>query len=145
MIIAIVIAVTALVPDRGEGGAPRGAGQAASRPTNRHRRLPCCRRTLLHPANLSARGATGRGEDSCRAPLPSRRCPRLIQSDALSLLSEALNFDFARKGMDEAFTDERDGANLGAAGDSRHRRAHQWEKESDGARLHSFQRARPGA
>ena len=26
--------------------------------------------------------------------------------DGLSLLSEALNFDFARKGMDEAFTDE---------------------------------------
>jgi FMN-dependent oxidoreductase (nitrilotriacetate monooxygenase family) len=28
-----------------------------------------------------------------------------LQIDALSLLSEALNFDFARKGMDEAFTD----------------------------------------
>ena len=29
-----------------------------------------------------------------------------IEIDALSLLSEALNFDFARKGMDEAFTDD---------------------------------------
>jgi len=29
-----------------------------------------------------------------------------IEMDALLLLSEALNFDFARKGMDEAFTDE---------------------------------------
>jgi FMN-dependent oxidoreductase (nitrilotriacetate monooxygenase family) len=29
-----------------------------------------------------------------------------LEIDALSLLSEALNFDFARKGMDEAFTDE---------------------------------------
>jgi alkanesulfonate monooxygenase SsuD/methylene tetrahydromethanopterin reductase-like flavin-dependent oxidoreductase (luciferase family) len=29
-----------------------------------------------------------------------------LQIDALSLLSEALNFDFARKGMDEPFTDE---------------------------------------
>ena len=28
-----------------------------------------------------------------------------LEIDALSLLSEALNFDFARKGMDEAFTD----------------------------------------
>jgi FMN-dependent oxidoreductase (nitrilotriacetate monooxygenase family) len=28
-----------------------------------------------------------------------------LEVDALSLLSEALNFDFARKGMDEAFTD----------------------------------------
>src|SRR5260370_39258290 len=29
-----------------------------------------------------------------------------LEIDALSLLSEALNFDFAKKGMDEAFTDE---------------------------------------
>jgi len=29
-----------------------------------------------------------------------------LEIDALSLLSEVLNFDFARKGMDEAFTDE---------------------------------------
>src|SRR6266849_4568903 len=29
-----------------------------------------------------------------------------LEIDALSLLSEALNFDFARKGMDEAFTDQ---------------------------------------
>jgi alkanesulfonate monooxygenase SsuD/methylene tetrahydromethanopterin reductase-like flavin-dependent oxidoreductase (luciferase family) len=29
-----------------------------------------------------------------------------LEIDALSLLSEALNFDFARKGMDEAFTDD---------------------------------------
>ena len=29
-----------------------------------------------------------------------------VEIDALSLLSEALNFDFATKGMDEAFTDE---------------------------------------
>ena len=29
-----------------------------------------------------------------------------LEVDALSLLSEALNFDFARKGMDDAFTDE---------------------------------------
>src|SRR5262249_34847284 len=29
-----------------------------------------------------------------------------LEIDALSLLSEALNFDFATKGMDEAFTDE---------------------------------------
>jgi alkanesulfonate monooxygenase SsuD/methylene tetrahydromethanopterin reductase-like flavin-dependent oxidoreductase (luciferase family) len=29
-----------------------------------------------------------------------------LDIDALSLLSEALNFDFARKGMDEAFSDE---------------------------------------
>lgn len=29
-----------------------------------------------------------------------------LEIDALSLLSEALNFDFARKGMDEPFTDE---------------------------------------
>ncbi|MFL6933831.1 MAG: LLM class flavin-dependent oxidoreductase, partial [Xanthobacteraceae bacterium] len=29
-----------------------------------------------------------------------------LEVDALSLLSEALNFDFATKGMDEAFTDE---------------------------------------
>src|SRR5262249_54469198 len=28
-----------------------------------------------------------------------------LEVDSLSLLSEALNFDFARKGMDEAFTD----------------------------------------
>ena len=30
-----------------------------------------------------------------------------LEIDALSLLSEALNFDFATKGMDEAFTDRR--------------------------------------
>jgi alkanesulfonate monooxygenase SsuD/methylene tetrahydromethanopterin reductase-like flavin-dependent oxidoreductase (luciferase family) len=29
-----------------------------------------------------------------------------LEIDALSLLSEALNFDFSSKGMDEAFTDE---------------------------------------
>src|SRR5207302_4933599 len=29
-----------------------------------------------------------------------------LEIDALSLLSEALNFDFATKGMDEAFSDE---------------------------------------
>jgi alkanesulfonate monooxygenase SsuD/methylene tetrahydromethanopterin reductase-like flavin-dependent oxidoreductase (luciferase family) len=29
-----------------------------------------------------------------------------LEIDALSLLSEALNFDFARKGLDEAFTDK---------------------------------------
>src|SRR5258708_2727452 len=29
-----------------------------------------------------------------------------LETDALSLLSEALNFDFSTKGMDEAFTDE---------------------------------------
>src|SRR5262249_53235651 len=29
-----------------------------------------------------------------------------LEIDALSLLSEALNFDFARKGMDEPFTDD---------------------------------------
>src|SRR5919112_5233413 len=29
-----------------------------------------------------------------------------LEIDALSLLSEALNFDFAAKGMDEPFTDE---------------------------------------
>ncbi len=29
-----------------------------------------------------------------------------LEIDALSLLSEALNFDFAKKGMDEAFTDD---------------------------------------
>ena len=49
-------------------------------------------------------------------PLPPRPRPRPrtngreinklpLEIDALSLLSEALNFDFARKGMDEAFTD----------------------------------------
>ena len=45
-----------------------------------------------------------------------------IEIDALSLLSEALNFDFARKGMDEAFTDDEMAQMSGSAGHSRPRR-----------------------
>ena len=39
-----------------------------------------------------------------------------LEIDALSLLSEALNFDFARKGMDEAFTDSELAAMSGLQG-----------------------------
>jgi FMN-dependent oxidoreductase (nitrilotriacetate monooxygenase family) len=39
-----------------------------------------------------------------------------LEIDALSLLSEALNFDFARKGMDEAFTDRELAAMSGLQG-----------------------------
>jgi alkanesulfonate monooxygenase SsuD/methylene tetrahydromethanopterin reductase-like flavin-dependent oxidoreductase (luciferase family) len=39
-----------------------------------------------------------------------------LEIDALSLLSEALNFDFARKGMDEPFSDEEIAAMSGLQG-----------------------------
>ena len=39
-----------------------------------------------------------------------------LEIDALSLLSEALNFDFATKGMDEAFTDDEIGGMSGLLG-----------------------------
>ena len=45
-----------------------------------------------------------------------------LEIDALSLLSEALNFDFATKGMDEPFTDEELAGMSGAAGHPRPRR-----------------------
>jgi hypothetical protein len=66
-----------------------------------------------------------------------------LEIDALSLLSEALNFDFATKGMDEAFTDselaEMSGLQASAI------RVLQVKKESDGARVHPDQRPRPRA
>src|SRR5262249_53545974 len=50
--------------------------------------------------NTPAADATDQAEDNWAeiTKLP-------LEIDALSLLSEVLNFDFARKGMDEAFTD----------------------------------------
>ena len=48
----------------------------------------------------------GRGRDRAEAEDKWAEIDKLpLEIDALSLLSEALNFDFARKGMDEAFTD----------------------------------------
>jgi FMN-dependent oxidoreductase (nitrilotriacetate monooxygenase family) len=51
--------------------------------------------------NIVAAASRMEAEDkwTCIEKLP-------LEVDALSLLSEALNFDFASKGMDEAFTDE---------------------------------------
>ena len=66
-----------------------------------------------------------------------------LEIDALSLLSEALNFDFARKGMDEAFTDAELAEMSGLQG-IRDRGAAR-EEESDGARVHRDQRPRPRA
>ena len=68
-----------------------------------------------------------------------------LEIDALSLLSEALNFDFARKGMDEAFSDAEIAGNVRPAGHPRPGRARSGKKQSDSARLHRDQRPRPGA
>ena len=59
-----------------------------------------------------------------------------LEIDALSLLSEALNFDFATKGMDEPFTDAELAGIVRAAGDPRPRGEGQRQAEPDGARLH---------
>src|SRR5216683_2288262 len=55
---------------------------------------------ITHLVNTVAAATKAEAEDKWAeiAKLP-------LEIDALSLLSEALNFDFARKGMDEAFTD----------------------------------------
>jgi FMN-dependent oxidoreductase (nitrilotriacetate monooxygenase family) len=55
---------------------------------------------LTHLVNTVAAATKAEAEDKWAeiAKLP-------LEIDALSLLSEALNFDFAKKGMDEAFTD----------------------------------------
>jgi FMN-dependent oxidoreductase (nitrilotriacetate monooxygenase family) len=56
--------------------------------------------------------------------------------DALSLLSEALNFDFASKGLDDSFTTEELDGITGVAG--------QRQGQPDGARFHPLHRTRPG-
>jgi FMN-dependent oxidoreductase (nitrilotriacetate monooxygenase family) len=55
---------------------------------------------ITHLVNTIAAATKAEAEDKWAeiAKLP-------LEIDALSLLSEALNFDFARKGLDEAFTD----------------------------------------
>ena len=67
-----------------------------------------------------------------------------LEIDALSLLSEALNFDFASKGMDEPFTAE-ELAEMSGLQASATACCAQRQEKSDGARLHPFQRPRPGA
>ena len=85
-------------PDFEEGQAPvcrlqAGRRAAWARPGPGHRQYNC----------LSGRGGDkdrGRGQDGA----DRKRC--IAKWTGLSLLSEALNFDFTTKGMDEAFTDE---------------------------------------
>jgi FMN-dependent oxidoreductase (nitrilotriacetate monooxygenase family) len=55
---------------------------------------------ITHLVNTIAAATKAEAEDK-RAEI--EKLP--LEIDALSLLSEALNFDFARKGMDEAFSD----------------------------------------
>jgi len=56
---------------------------------------------ITHLVNTVAAATKAEAEDKWAA---IEKLP--LEIDALSLLSEALNFDFARKGMDEPFTDE---------------------------------------
>ena len=66
------------------------------------------------------------------------------RSMRLSLLSEALNFDFARKGMDEPFSDEEIAAMSGVQGMRDRVLQAQRQAQSDSARLHRDQRPRDG-
>lgn len=56
---------------------------------------------IAHLVNTVAAATKAEAEDKWAA---IEKLP--LEIDALSLLSEALNFDFARKGMDEAFTNQ---------------------------------------
>jgi len=56
---------------------------------------------VTHLINTVAAATKTEAEDKCAE---IEKLP--LEIDALSLLSEALNFDFATKGMDEAFTDK---------------------------------------
>jgi FMN-dependent oxidoreductase (nitrilotriacetate monooxygenase family) len=56
---------------------------------------------VTHLVNTVAAASKAEAEDKWAA---IERLP--LEIDALSLLSEALNFDFAKKGMDEAFSDD---------------------------------------
>jgi FMN-dependent oxidoreductase (nitrilotriacetate monooxygenase family) len=56
---------------------------------------------ITHLINTVAAATQGEAEDKWAE---IKKLP--LEIDALSLLSEALNFDFAKKGMDEPFTDE---------------------------------------
>jgi alkanesulfonate monooxygenase SsuD/methylene tetrahydromethanopterin reductase-like flavin-dependent oxidoreductase (luciferase family) len=55
---------------------------------------------ITHLINTVAAASKSEAEDKWAA---IKKLP--LEIDALSLLSEALNFDFAKKGMDEPFTD----------------------------------------
>ena len=68
-----------------------------------------------------------------------------LEIDALSLLSEALNFDFARKGMDEPFSAEELAEMSGLQGIRDRVLAASGNEKSDGARFHPHQRPRPRA
>ena len=68
-----------------------------------------------------------------------------LEIDALSLLSEALNFDFATKGMDEPFTDDELAEMSGLQGIRDRVLRGERQEEPDGARVHPDQRPRPRA
>jgi FMN-dependent oxidoreductase (nitrilotriacetate monooxygenase family) len=66
---------------------------------------------ITHLINTVAAATRGEAEDKWAA---IQKLP--LEIDALSLLSEALNFDFAKKGMDEPFIDEELSAMSGLQG-----------------------------
>jgi FMN-dependent oxidoreductase (nitrilotriacetate monooxygenase family) len=68
-----------------------------------------------------------------------------LEIDALSLLSEALNFDFARKGMDEPFTAQELEQMSGLQGIRDRVVSASGKKKSNGARFYRNQRPRPRA
>ena len=90
---------------------------------------------------------------SCPSPARPRPRPRTrwrpisklpLEIDALSLLAEALNFDFASKGIDEPFTTEELQGMHRHARHPRRRAQAQRQDEPERARLHQLQRPRPG-
>ena len=67
-----------------------------------------------------------------------------LEIDALSLLAEALNFDFASKGIDEPFTtEELTGHDRHARHPRRRAASKQRQDQPERARLHQLQRPRP--
>ena len=68
-----------------------------------------------------------------------------LEIDALSLLSEALNFDFAPKGMDEPFTDEMSGKSMQGMQAIRDGVLRAGKANPTRARLHHLLGPRPGA
>ena len=67
-----------------------------------------------------------------------------LEIDALSLLAEALNYDFASKGLDEPLTIRRTRGHAGHSGHPGRRAQDVGQEQSERARLRHLLRARPG-